>query len=70
MHAVSGSASTIGATRLANLAQSLERECLEGSGDQAIMQADVFLKLLGETADALRALLPDVSQPQSLARAG
>ena len=34
------------------------------------MQADVFLKLLGETADALRALLPDVSQPQSLARAG
>lgn len=70
VHAVSGSASTIGATRLANLAQSLERECLEGSGDQAIMQADVFLKLLGETADALRALLPDVSQPQSLARAG
>jgi len=70
VHAVSGSASTIGARRLANLAQSLERECLEGAGDQAIKQVELFSKLLTETTEALRGLSPDISAPESLARAG
>jgi HPt (histidine-containing phosphotransfer) domain-containing protein len=70
VHAVSGSASTIGARRLASLAQSLERECLTGAGDQALSKAEVFSKLLNETADALRAMAPGVSASESLARAG
>jgi HPt (histidine-containing phosphotransfer) domain-containing protein len=70
VHAVSGSASTIGARRLANLAQSLERECIEGAGDQAIKQIELFSKLLTETTEALRGLPPDLNAPESLARAG
>jgi PAS domain S-box-containing protein len=70
VHAVSGSASTIGARRLANLAQSLERECIEGAGDQAIKQIELFSKLLTETTEALRGLPPDLNAPESLVRAG
>lgn len=71
VHAVSGSASTIGARRLASLAQALERECLEGAADQALMQVETFSGLLTETAEALRALLPEnLSAPEALARAG
>ena len=61
VHAVSGSASTIGARRLADLARKLEAQCLAGDAETALADANAFSELLDETAAALRSILPGVN---------
>ena len=56
--AVAGSASTVGARKLAGMAQALERECLQGSPMEAAARIADFSELLSETAATLRAMLP------------
>ena len=58
VHAVAGSASTVGARKLAGMAQALERECLQGSPMEAAARIADFSELLSETAATLRAMLP------------
>lgn len=66
VHAVAGSASTVGARKLAELARSLEAQCLSGQGEAALAASQDFSRLLGETAQALRDMLPQMQEKAAL----
>lgn len=57
VHAVAGSAATIGAQRLASLARRIERQCLDGNPEAAMLEADDFTRLFNQTAEMLKDFL-------------